>query len=80
MSTQTNHITNLEQSFEMLALVYGRQDTAGAGHHALAVHNLAGRGGRRARPRDPLGGGGRWQGKAGGSWGLNNKKVKHGTS
>jgi hypothetical protein len=51
----------------MLALVRGRQDTAGAGHHALAVHNLAGRGGRRARHRDPLGGG---QGQAGGSGGL----------
>ena len=45
MSTQTNHITNLEQSFEMLASVCGRQDTAGAGHHALAVQNLTGRAG-----------------------------------
>jgi hypothetical protein len=74
VSTQRNYITNLEKSFEMLALVHGRQDTACAGHHALAVHNLAVRGGRWARHRDPLGGG-----QAGGSWGLKNKKVKHGT-
>jgi hypothetical protein len=56
-----SNIIKLEKSFEMLALVHGRQDTACAGHHALAVHNLAVRGGRWARHRDPLGGGAGWR-------------------